>query len=66
MIVTVDCFLTLAEVRARVKLGRTTIYRWIADGRFPKQVFLAPQVVRWRQSAIDRWMEDPATWREPT
>ena len=63
---TVDYFLTLAEVRARVKLGRTTIYRWMGEGRFPKQVSLASQVVRWRQSDVDRWMANPKAWDQNT
>lgn len=57
-----DCFLTLHEVRDRTKLSAATIYRWMRKGRFPRQVPLAPQTVRWRESDIDLWMEDPAAW----
>ena len=28
----------LPEVQHRVGLGRSTIYRWMAEGRFPKPV----------------------------
>lgn len=62
----VDHFLTLAEVRARVSLGRTTIYRWISQGKFPKPIPLASQVVRWRESEIAQWMEAPASWHQGT
>lgn len=63
---TVHYFLTLAEVKARVSLGRATIYRWMADGKFPKSIALSSQVVRWRESDIAQWMENPSAWREPS
>ena len=36
-------------------LGRSTIYRWIADGSFPAPVRLGPRAVAWRWSDLDRW-----------
>lgn len=36
-------------------LGRSTIYRWIADGSFPPPVRLGPRAVAWRWSDLDRW-----------
>ena len=36
-------------------LGRSTIYRWIADGSFPPPVRLGPRAVAWRWSDLERW-----------
>jgi prophage regulatory protein len=42
-------------------LGRSTIYRWIADGSFPPPVRLGPRAVAWRWSDLDRWTQSRAT-----
>jgi len=38
-------------------LGRSTIYRLIADGSFPAPVRLGPRAVAWRWSDLDRWTQ---------
>ena len=42
-------------------LGRSTIYRWIADGSFPRPVRLGPRAVAWRWADLDRWTRSRAT-----
>jgi prophage regulatory protein len=44
-------------------LGRSTIYRWIADGSFPPPVRLGPRAVAWRWSDLDRWTQSRDTTR---
>jgi prophage regulatory protein len=44
-------------------LGRSTIYRWIADGSFPPPVRLGPRAVAWRWSDLDRWTSSRDTAR---
>ncbi len=46
----------LPEVRHRVGLGRSTIYRWMAEGRFPKPVQLGGYAVAWAEDEIDTWV----------
>jgi len=46
----------LREVQHRVGLGRSTIYRWMAEGRFPKPVQLGGHAVAWPQEDIDDWI----------
>lgn len=48
----------LPEVRHRVGLGRSTIYRWMAEGKFPKPVQLGGYVVAWPEHEIERWISD--------
>jgi prophage regulatory protein len=42
-------------------LGRSTIYRWIAEGSFPAPVRLGRRAVAWRWSDLDRWTQSRAT-----
>lgn len=55
-------FLRMPTVVRLTGLGRTTIYRLIADHKFPSPVRLGPRAVAWRRSDLDRWSESrPAT-----
>jgi prophage regulatory protein len=38
-------------------LGRSTIYRLMADRQFPIPVRLSKRVVAWRRSDLERWSE---------
>src|SRR3546814_15918842 len=49
------------EVQHRVGLGRSTIYRWMAEGKFPKPVQLGGYAVAWAQEDIDAWIGDKGT-----
>ena len=46
----------LPEVQHRVGLGRSTIYRWMAEGKFPKPVQLGGYAVAWAQEDIENWI----------
>lgn len=46
----------LKEVQHRVGLGRSTIYRWMAEGKFPKPVHLGGCSVAWAESEIEEWI----------
>jgi hypothetical protein len=35
------------------------------EGTFPRQVQISDYCRGWRESAINRWMADPASYREP-
>jgi prophage regulatory protein len=44
-------------------LGRSTIYRWIAEGSFPAPVRLGRRAVAWRWSDLDRCTQSRDTTR---
>ncbi len=46
----------LPEVMSRVGLGRSTIYRWMSEGRFPKPVQLGGHAVAWSEDDLDEWI----------
>jgi prophage regulatory protein len=49
-------FLRLPEVKNRVGVGRSTLYRWMEEGRFPRSVQLSQKCVVWRETDIDSWI----------
>jgi len=49
--------LRMAEVEARVGLGRSRIYRLIKEGDFPRAVPLTERTVGWIASEVDDWIE---------
>ncbi len=51
-----DRFLPLREVLARTSLSRSTIYRLVSDGTFPKPIALGARVA-WLESEIVAWQE---------
>lgn len=48
----------LKEVQHRVGLGRSTIYRWMSEGKFPKPVQLGGSTVAWAEGDVDQWIAD--------
>lgn len=59
MIVELDSpYQTRQELEKLFKVSTATIYRWIKAGRFPKPVQLGANLVRWKASDIEAWMEE--------
>lgn len=52
-----DRILRPREVCRVVALSRTTLWRRVRDGQFPKPIRLGPNAVGWRRSAIDEWLD---------
>ena len=48
-------FLRMPTVMRIPGLGRSTIYRLIADQKFPSPVRLGPRSVAWRRTDLDQW-----------
>ncbi|KEZ12081.1 MULTISPECIES: helix-turn-helix transcriptional regulator [Alphaproteobacteria] len=59
-----DRIIRMKTVLARTGLSRSTLYRKIADGTFPRQLAISAHGAGWRESAVNRWIADPATYRE--
>ena len=49
-------FLSLEQVQARTTLSRSTVYRKIAEGTFPRQFAITACRVAWSEDAIENWM----------
>lgn len=49
--------LRLKEVEAKTGIGRSSVYKYMSEGRFPLPLQLGPGTVRWKQSEIDEWID---------
>ncbi len=46
----------LKEVIDCTGLGRSTLYKFIADGQFPRPVSLGDRAVAWVDAEVDEWI----------
>jgi len=53
-----DRFIKLNEVKLRVDLGKSMIYRLISEGKFPAPYKLSPLASRWSDRKIATWIDD--------
>ena len=53
----------LKEVMTKTSLGHSSIYKFIAEGSFPKQVSLGAKSVAWVESEVDEWIEEKVRGR---
>ena len=51
--------LRLNAVLDRTGLSRSTLYRKMKAGTFPKNVQISARCVGWRESAVEAWMRNP-------
>ena len=55
--------LRIRTVLARSGLSRSTLYRKMEKGTFPKQLRISEYCAGWRESELNRWIADPPGWR---
>ena len=53
--------MTSAEVQAACTISRTTVYRLVKSGRFPRPVKVGERAIRWRTADVQGWLDT----REP-
>jgi prophage regulatory protein len=51
--------LRLKIVLERTGLSRSTLYRKIEHGTFPKQVRISERCIGWREADVERWLRNP-------
>ncbi len=61
---TMDRILRIGTVLERTGLSRSTLYRKIREGSFPRQVSISAQCKGWQESAISRWVANPPCFRD--
>lgn len=54
-----DRILRLPTVLERTGLTRSTLYRKIQAGTFPRQVAISTRCAGWRESAVEQWLRNP-------
>lgn len=50
--------LKLPEVMKETSLGKSTIYAYIKDGRFPSPIDVGDRAVGWVDSEISAWIDE--------
>lgn len=56
---TADRILRIKTVLERTGLSRSTMYRKMQNGSFPKNVRISTRCAGWRESAVNAWMRNP-------
>jgi prophage regulatory protein len=54
--------LRLKSVLERTGLTRSTLYRKIKLGTFPKQLRISTRCIGWREAEVDSWVRNPALY----
>jgi len=39
-------------------IGKTTLHRWEAAGKFPKRIRVGDRAVAWNRDAVEAWLRD--------
>lgn len=53
-----DRFLSPEEVVSRTTLSRTTLWRMVRRGDFPKKTVLSPGRIGWSEKAVNAWIAE--------
>jgi prophage regulatory protein len=54
-----DRILRIDSVLKKTGLTRSTLYRKIERGHFPRQLKISERCAGWRESAVREWMKNP-------
>ncbi len=54
----------LKQVMEITGLSRSSVYRYIDEGRFPQSVSLGGRAVAWVESEVERWIEEVINQRD--
>ena len=60
---TSPAFYRLRDVVRITSMSRSTIYRRVAAGRFPRPISLGGRASAWKGTELQAWIEDPMTYR---
>jgi predicted DNA-binding transcriptional regulator AlpA len=48
-------WLSARSLAKRLAVHRTTLWRWVRDGKLPPPTKLSPRCLRWREDVIEDW-----------
>ncbi|MCD2323281.1 AlpA family phage regulatory protein [Sphingomonas sp. IC-56] len=63
---TPERILRLKTVLERTGLSRSTMYRKMQNGTFPRNIQISTRCAGWRESAINQWMQHPICYEAET
>ena len=56
----VDRLLSFRDLKARCTLSRSTVWRYVQRGEFPKPIKVTDRRIAWRESDVTRWLDKRA------
>lgn len=56
--------LRLAEVREKTGLAKSTIYKYVDIGMFPRPIYLGGRAVAWIDSEVHAWLQERQVERD--
>ncbi|RYG86391.1 MAG: AlpA family transcriptional regulator [Alphaproteobacteria bacterium] len=62
----IDRILRLPAVLDRTGLSRSTLYRKINCGTFPRQIAISTRCSGWYESAVNQWLRNPIFYSAET
>ena len=57
-----DRIIRMRTVLDRTGLSRSTLYRTMAEGSFPRSVKLGEHSAGWHESAVNEWIRNPTDY----
>jgi prophage regulatory protein len=62
----IDRYITIGTLADRLQVGVSTIYRWVAENRFPAPMEMTNGTSRWNVTDVEAWLaERKRKGREP-
>ena len=58
-----DRLLKLVDVKILTSLSRSSIYRMMGQGTFPRSLNIGGNTRRWRLTDINEWLSTPETYK---
>ncbi len=58
---TLDRYIRIKELAMMLGISKQTIYRLVAQNKFPNQIKLTERTAVWRLSTIEQWISDRET-----
>jgi prophage regulatory protein len=56
--------LKISDVEKICSISRSTIYRMVAKGTFPKPITVSSKTSRWRSCDLEQWAANPDDWKQ--
>ena len=51
-------FIRLPQVLALTGVSKSTIWKWIGEGKFPQRIKISHRVSVWKQTDVDNWIQE--------
>ena len=55
----VDKLIRVTDIMTKTALAKSTVWLWVSHGVFPQPIKLSPRVSVWRESDIQKFVENP-------